>query len=122
MTKKELGDAGEKIALAFLLEQGYCLLAKNFNTAHGEIDLVMFRTKQLSEIVFVEVKTRTNQNYGWPETAVDGQKKSRMKYAAEEYLRQNKHSLYKNYRFDVVAVIMDLSAKEKPTIEHFKNI
>jgi len=122
MTKKELGEMGEKIALRFLLGQGYYLLAKNFNTNHGEIDLIMASSEKMMEVIFVEVKTRTNQNYGWPEVAVDQHKKSRMKYAAEEYLRQNKHSLYKNYRFDIMAVTINPSVKNGLIIEHFKNI
>lgn len=120
MTKKELGAAGEKIALNYLLQQGYFLLAKNFNTPHGEIDLIVAVDQPLPEIVFVEVKTRTNQNYGWPEEAVDHHKKSRLKYAAETYLQNHQHSLYKNYRFDVISVEIDLFRNHH--LEHFKAV
>ena len=69
--KQETGRSGEEIASKYLERQGYEILDRNFNCHQGEIDIV---AKDKNEIVFIEVKTRTNKKYGFASEAVNENK------------------------------------------------
>ena len=69
-----LGKTGEEIATQYLIENGYKLVIRNFRCRQGEIDII---AKDKDEIVFIEVKTRKNANYGSPVDAVDKRKQKR---------------------------------------------
>ena len=98
--KKTLGREGEDRAAQFLARKGYKILERNYSTRNGEIDLVALHK---GEVVFVEVKTRTNDAYGAPELAVTLQKQRRMIKAALGYIKYKKlHQV--PCRFDVVAI------------------
>lgn len=98
--KKILGAVGEKSAVNFLKKQGYKILEKNFKTRVGEIDII---AKDGEEIVFVEVKTRTSDNFGEPSEAVNHKKQEKYHYVAEQYLL--KKGLQEAIcRFDVIEV------------------
>jgi putative endonuclease len=100
LLKKILGQEGEDRAAKHLEKQGYKILERNYRTRVGEIDLIALHR---GEVVFVEVKTRTNNAYGAPELAVNPQKQSRMIKAALGYIRCKKlHQV--PCRFDVVAI------------------
>lgn len=100
LLKKILGREGEDLAANYLTRQGYRILERNYSTRLGEIDLIAL---DKDEIVFVEVKTRTNDAYGSPEHAVNRRKQSRMVKAALGYIKSRKlHQV--PCRFDVVAV------------------
>jgi len=116
--KKKIGGLGEKISKKFLEKQGYEIVDKNFYSRKGEIDLI---AKQEDELVFVEVKTRTNRILGYPEEAVTSFKKERMLKTARIYLSENKFFSIRNYRFDVISLEIDLS-KKRAKIFHFRNI
>ena len=64
--RKKLGDWGEQIASNYLETQGYEILARNYHTHHGELDLIATKNKSLC---FIEVKTRSNHAYGFGEEA-----------------------------------------------------
>ena len=69
-------------------------------------------------IVFVEVKTRADDEHADPEDAVTPRKQQRVISAAKAFIQQT-HSQGRACRFDVVAITM---AGDKPgTIEHFQN-
>ena len=55
LTTKNIGDRGEALAARELKKHGYRILAKNFRSAHGEIDII---AEDRDVLVFVEVKTR----------------------------------------------------------------
>ncbi len=98
--RKLLGRSGEDRAARHLAKLGYRMLERNYRTRQGEIDLIALDG---DTIVFVEVKTRTNNAYGAPELAVDQRKQGRMAKAALGYLRQKQlHQM--PCRFDVVAI------------------
>src|SRR5512147_2803974 len=100
LLSKLLGRSGEDLAAKRLEKLGYRVLERNYSTKQGEIDLIAL---DRDTIVFVEVKTRTNDAYGAPELAVDLRKQSRMVKAALGYLKQKKlHQM--SCRFDVVAI------------------
>ena len=80
--KKQIGKNGEDIATDFLIEKGYQIIERNFNCWWGEIDIIAL---DKNEFVFVEVKTRSNKNYGEASEAVNTQKKKHLWKAIEYY-------------------------------------
>jgi putative endonuclease len=100
LLRKMLGREGEDRAASYLVKRGYRILERNYSTRQGEIDLIAL---DRDEVVFVEVKTRTNDAYGSPEHAVNRRKQGRMIKAALGYIKSRKlHQV--PCRFDVVAV------------------
>lgn len=103
---------GEKLAARFLRRRGFKILYRNFRGRQGgEIDLVC---RERDTLVFVEVKTRTREDFGRPLDAVNLKKQRRISLGAFAWLRLlgNPDILF---RFDVVEVIM--SHKAEPQIE-----
>lgn len=97
------GQIGELHAERFLKKQKYKILAKNYKTLYGEIDLV---AKIKSTYVFVEVKTRSSKSFGLPQDAVDRKKQIKIINSAENFL--DKHKLFDvDYRFDIIEVVGD---------------
>lgn len=95
--------------------ENYEIIERNFSCNQGEIDII---AKNKDEIVFVEVKTRTNRLYGKPREAVNYYKKIHILNTAKYYLYIN--DLYDNYiRFDVIEVFLN---KNRIYINHIKNI
>jgi len=100
--RAQLGRRGERLAEDFLRGQGLKLLARRFNTPVGELDLVMCDG---DEIVFVEVKTRTDDTLADPKEAVNAAKRQRLVRAACWFLHRQRWT-DRPARFDVVAVTM----------------
>jgi len=100
--KQLLGQRGEAIAAGFLRLRGYRILARNYRSPAGELDLV---ARQGDTVVFVEVKTRRTRTFGPPELAVDRHKQRTLTRVAQHYLLQHRlHGV--SCRFDVVTVDM----------------
>lgn len=95
----ETGEQGEQLASQYLREKGYEIMTRNYRYQHAEIDLIAKKGKLL---VFVEVKTRSNLNYGNPEEFVSYTKAKLVMKAAEHYIFS--HNWTYDIRFDVVAV------------------
>lgn len=115
LNTRKFGIIGEKIAQGYLKTKNYEILKTNFYTKRGEIDII---AKQENCIVFVEVKTRSNLEYGTPAMAVNGLKKKHLKSSARIYLYQNRLDKY-DIRFDVIEIIIN-SGKCK--INHIEGI
>ncbi|MHB1120665.1 MAG: YraN family protein [Bellilinea sp.] len=98
--KQQLGAWGERQAEAYLIDHGLELLERNFRTLYGEIDLVMLQEDQL---VFVEVKTRSNDAFGLPEESVTERKKEHLLQSAQQYLEDHPDSQL-DWRIDVVSI------------------
>ena len=96
--KKELGNIGEQIAVEYLEKKRYQILERNFYCRQGEIDIIA--TEQ-NQIIFVEVKARTNVKYGRPAEAVNSQKQAHIVKTAQYYVCKNTLE-NKKIRFDVV--------------------
>ena len=104
------------MALRFLRRNGYKILYRNFRgRSGGEIDIVC---RDSDTLVFVEVKTRTREDFGRPVAAVDRQKQKRISRCGLAWLRMldNPDILF---RFDVVEVI--ITDGVKPRLELIKN-
>jgi putative endonuclease len=101
-TRAEIGNYGERVAAAFLWRRGYRVLYHNYRTERGEIDLIC-RSGEL--LVFVEVRTRSTEEFGRPAESIDIDKQESVRSAALHYLELlQREDLY--YRFDVVEVVL----------------
>lgn len=100
-SRAALGRMGEDLAAAWYEARGYAVVARNWRTAGGEIDLVARRGRI---VVIAEVKTRTSDLYGHPAEAVVRSKQRRLHGLAAAWLRENKVRGV-GLRFDVVSVL-----------------
>ena len=110
------GARGENLACRFLRKNGYKILYRNFRgRTGGEIDVVC---RDRDTLVFVEVKTRTREDFGRPFDAVDRDKRKRISRGGLAWLRllDNPDILF---RFDVVEVI--IAEGEPPRLELLQN-
>ena len=114
--KKLLGRWGEQCCEKYLKRKGLKTLARNFHCKTGEIDRVMVDAD--GTLVFVEVKTRANEDFGPSESAVTSAKKTRMLRAARYFLASHKID-DRPFRFDVVAIV--LAEKGPAQIRHYEN-
>jgi putative endonuclease len=103
--RRLLGHSGEQAAAEWYVAHGYCVLARNWRCAAGEIDLLCTRPNPGGSMTLVvcEVKTRTTHSHGHPLEAVTLTKQRRLRRVAAEYLRRQDTS-YEHIRFDVVAL------------------
>jgi putative endonuclease len=97
------GELGERAAKKQLKRKGLKFLTANFRSKRGEIDLV-FREKDC--LVFIEVKTRSSEEWVRPAAAVDHDRRERLSRAALDYLRLLKNPHVK-IRFDIVEVLLN---------------
>ncbi len=97
------GSLGEQAARRYLEQAGLKFLVANYRTPRGELDLV-FRDGDC--LVFVEVKTRSSEDWARPSAAVDAQKQRRLSRAALWYLRRIGRPQVK-IRFDIVEVLLE---------------
>lgn len=105
------GREGEEAACLFLSLRGYRLLERNWRSHHYEIDII---ADYYGEIVFVEVKTRRNEDFLPALAAVDEEKQENVRAAARHYL--NLKRLDAPYRFDIITVV----GETKPyTFKHY---
>ena len=109
------GKLGERAAKKYLQRQGMKFLTANFRTPRGEIDLV-FRDADC--LVFVEVKTRSSEEWARPAAAVDKERRGRLTRAALDYLRLLKNPQVK-IRFDIVEVLLQDSRVRE--VRHLPN-
>jgi len=105
----------------YLIKKGYIILDRNVRTPYGEIDLIAQDANLQSSglLIFVEVKTRRSNSYGFPEDAITAQKREHMISAAEFYLQE--HAEFSgDWRIDVIS-IRKVKARESLEIIHFEN-
>ena len=99
--KKFLGRVGEKRAQEYLTQIGYKILEKNYKTRVGEIDIIALDGQT---IVFVEVKTRTDNRFGSPSEAVNLEKQRKYFSVGTSYLIKKYGTEDKKCRFDVIEI------------------
>lgn len=102
-TTSKAGKFGEEFAVNLLLNKGYKILQKNFRSRFGEIDIIAMDGDYL---VFVEVKTRWNINFGLPEEAVTQSKIWKITRTAEFYMLKHPNNA-KKQRIDVVSLLIN---------------
>ena len=112
---KEIGFLGEDIACKYLEKNGYKIIERNKHfSKFCEIDII---AKIKDTIVFVEVKTRKNNNLGTPFYEITPQKYKNICTGVLTYLQECKNK-YDNYRIDAIAIILE----PKLDIQHLQNI
>ena len=94
------GKAGEEIACAYLKKKGYEIFHRNFSTELGELDIVAADSEAL---VFIEVKTRTDDAFGTPAEAVNYHKRRKISEVASQYIKKFRY-VDVPVRFDVIEV------------------
>lgn len=112
--RHEIGKIGEDIAIKYLQENNYTIIERNFECKQGEIDII---AKDKKELVFIEVKTRSNEHYGKPKEAVNEIKKKHI-YKASEYFVYIKHLENMPIRIDVIEIYKE---QKKCKLHHIKN-
>lgn len=101
VTTRKQGELTEKLAAQYLEKKGLKLLAQNFHSRFGELDLIMLDNNSL---VFVEVRYRRSNNFGSGAETITAGKQSKLIKTASVYLQQ--HAKMNKYpaRFDVVSI------------------
>jgi putative endonuclease len=115
MSNKDTGFLGENLAEAFIIKRGYSLLARNWRYKHLEIDLIAHKNNCLH---IIEVKTRKQLEFGFPEQFINKKKMQFLKNATAIYQYQNPK--WKNIQFDVIAIY--LSASNEWIIDLFEDV
>jgi putative endonuclease len=108
----ELGRKGEEIAVSFIKRKGYKVLETNWRHRKAEIDII---AKKDEVLIFIEVKTRTDDYFGRPETFVDRKKQQLIADAASVYMEEVGHEW--EVRFDIIAVLFHNEAYQ--SVDHF---
>lgn len=115
--RQQTGLWGEREAEYHLKAKGYKILGRRMRIGRrDEIDLV---ARSGDALVFIEIKTRADESFGRPFTAVDRRKRFHLARAAVRYLKRLK-TQPASFRFDVVEVIGN-QAGSKPVIRHIEN-
>lgn len=96
MHENNAGLEAEKLAATFLQNHGLKMVTQNYHCRFGEIDLIMMDAKTL---VFIEVRLRTNQQFGNAGTSITTNKKQKLILTAQHYLQTHGES---QCRFDAV--------------------
>ena len=112
--KQILGQEGERIAESYLRKKGYRVVERNYRCPVGELDLILLDRRV---VVFVEVKTRTDDRFGAPLESVGPRKQQKMIKTALFFL--SRHRLHnRDARFDVVGISYQGG---EPMVEHVEN-
>ena len=112
----DLGKWGENEAALYYEDKGYEILERDWKVGKRDIDLIAL-TEDKDTLVFVEVKTRQNNDLQEPEEAVDVKKMRNLAIAANAYVKL--HGLDMDVRFDIISVIGKCSCVE--SIECFED-
>jgi putative endonuclease len=98
--RRELGQQGEQEAAQFLRSQRYAIVARNYRSPFGEVDLIALDGHTL---VFVEVRTHTGGRFGDPLASVNLRKQRQIAKTALHYLSRY-HLTNRGARFDVIGI------------------
>jgi len=109
----ELGKLGEELAVAFLQENNYVILQKNWTFQKAEIDIIAQKGNTLA---IIEVKTRSSIEFGLPQDFVKPKKIQLLVKAVNEYVISN--NLEVDVRFDIIAVSKE---NNEYKIEHIED-
>jgi putative endonuclease len=111
-TKRHAGERGEEVAVRYLQKKGYKVLARNYRSPFGELDII---AKDKDTLVFVEVRTGGRGRIHEPEETIGPKKQQRIIRTALVYLKEYNLEDQMPARFDVVAVEED---EKRPNVRH----
>lgn len=112
MSNIKKGNFGENLSVKYLIDKGYIIVEKNYRTEFGEIDIIAYDNDIL---VFIEVKSRTNINYGYPFEAVNIKKQEKILNTSLLYIQENNLENIQ-LRYDIIEVYI-----KTKTINHIEN-
>lgn len=107
------GRSGEQIAVNYLIAKGYKILNQNYRYQKAEVDII---AQKAGGLIAVEVKTRSNEDFGSPQEFLKPAQIQRIIRAVDHYVLI--HNLELEVRFDIMAIVMSSAAYK---IEHIKN-
>ena len=110
----DLGKRGEEIATEFIKKKGYRVLETNWRHRKAEIDII---AKVDEVLIFIEVKSRSSDLFGRPESFVDATKQQLIADAASVYMEKVGHEW--EVRFDIISILFHNEAYQ--SIDHFKD-
>ncbi len=113
--KDDLGRRGENEAATYLTSLGYRIVDRNWRCSAGEVDIVALDG---TELVIVEVKTRSGRGYGDPLEAVDPRKLTRLCVLAGAWRRAHREVRARTTRVDLIGVLMP--RHEQPVVDHLR--
>jgi len=117
-SRAEIGALGEQLAVDYLDQMGLRVLTRNWRCRYGELDIVA-ADDATRAVVFVEVKTRTGEQYGGVEQAVTPAKVRRLRRLAGLWLAQQQGS-WASVRIDVIAI--RIGRRRTPEITHIQGV
>ncbi len=118
ISSKDFGKEGEELAVQLLVSKGYEIIIRNYRYKDkGEIDIIA-KDPGTGYTVFVEVKSKTNLQFGEPEYSITKNKIRQIKRMAAAYLFE-KEITELSCRFDVVTVLR--RSRQSPLINHYLN-
>lgn len=100
--RQALGRDGEAAAASWYEERGYQVVARNWRSRQGELDLVLRHGRSF---VFCEVKTRSSEAFGAPAEAVTREKQARIRRLAAQWIEDEAPVRPREIRFDVASVL-----------------
>ncbi len=109
----ETGEVGERIAAQYLISKGYQIVERNWRFGRYELDIIASKG---DDIIFIEVKTRSNERFMPTYKSIDKRKIKNIVLAADKYIKV--HHIELNIRFDIVILVGDL---QSPKITHWEN-
>lgn len=123
MTKQQnyqIGKLGETLARDYLVKKNYRLVATNFRTRFGEIDLVASKNNKL---IFVEVKLKIGQRFGSPEEMINLAKLAKVKKMAQVFLQKHAKlkAQYPRHQIDTICIVLNQD-RSIFRINHWENI
>ena len=114
--RAKLGRWGEKRCERFLQEKGLRTLIRNYSCPMGELDLVMVAPE--GTLVFVEVRSRTDEVFTTAEATVTPAKRERVSKTARHFIAAHRIE-DRPLRFDIITLI--LGHRGPPQIQHYEN-
>lgn len=128
---RKIGTNAEHIAKCYLSANSLQFITNNYYTKHGEIDLIMLDSvSSSSNLVFIEVRYRKNNNYGHPIETISKKKQGKLIKSAYRFISDHPQFSKLQYRFDAVTIIetnhclhsLEQNKLLDYNIEWFKNI
>ena len=113
--KHVLGKVGEQHCIAYLAKNGYNVINQNYHSRYGEIDIIAIYKHFL---VFIEVKTRTNEELDHILTSITHSKQKKITKTALYFLKDYQNNDVQEYRFDVMILQKD---GESFIVHHYEN-
>ena len=108
----DIGNLGESIARDYLISKGYEILETNWRFGRAEIDII---ARKDGILIIIEVKSRSDNKFGKPESSISEKKRMLLADAATRYMEAINHEW--EIRFDVIALI--IKSPEVYTLDHY---